>query len=129
MRLRKFAGVVEKLPRGLDSLIGLNGIRLSGGQRQRIAIARMALTNPNVVILDEATSALDADTEARVHQELQKFLRDRTTIIIAHRLSAVRQADRVYVFEDGMITEHGRHEELMTANGLYSKLYGHQHTA
>ena len=129
LEVAQIRGVVEKLPRGLDSLIGLNGIRLSGGQRQRIAIARMALTNPNVVILDEATSALDADTEARVHQELQKFLRDRTTIIIAHRLSAVRQADRVYVFEDGMITEHGRHEELMIANGLYSKLYGHQQTA
>ena len=129
LEVAQIRSVVEKLPRGLDSLIGLNGIRLSGGQRQRIAIARMALTNPNVVILDEATSALDADTEARVHQELQKFLRDRTTIIIAHRLSAVRQADRVYVFEDGTITEQGRHEELMTANGLYSKLYGHQQTA
>ncbi len=129
LEVAQIRSVVEKLPRGLDSLIGLNGIRLSGGQRQRIAIARMALTNPNVVILDEATSALDADTEARVHQELHKFLRDRTTIIIAHRLSAVRQADRVYVFEDGTITEQGRHEELMTANGLYSKLYGHQQTA
>ena len=129
LEVAQIRNVVEKLPRGLDSLIGLNGIRLSGGQRQRIAIARMALTNPNVVILDEATSALDADTEARVHQELHKFLRDRTTIIIAHRLSAVKQADRVYVFEDGTITEHGRHDELMTANGLYSKLYGHQQTA
>ena len=129
LEVAQIRNVVEKLPRGLDSLIGLNGIRLSGGQRQRIAIARMALTNPNVVILDEATSALDADTEARVHQELHKFLRDRTTIIVAHRLSAVKQADRVYVFEDGMITEHGKHDELMTANGLYSKLYGHQQSA
>lgn len=129
LEVAQIRDVVEKLPRGLDSLIGLNGIRLSGGQRQRIAIARMALTNPNVVILDEATSALDADTEARVHQELHKFLRDRTTIIVAHRLSAVKQANRVYVFEDGMITEHGKHDELMTANGLYSKLYGHQQSA
>ena len=129
MTWRSFGTWSTKLPRGLDSLIGLNGIRLSGGQRQRIAIARMALTNPNVVILDEATSALDADTEARVHQALHKFLRDRTTIIIAHRLSAVKQADRVYVFENGTITEEGRHEDLMTANGLYSKLYGHQQTA
>ena len=120
--------VVEQMPRGLDSMIGMDGIRLSGGQRQRIAIARMALTNPNVVILDEATSALDADTEARVHQSLQTFLQDRTTIIVAHRLSAVKQADRVFVFEDGIITEHGSHEDLMSSNGLYTKLYGqHQH--
>lgn len=129
LEVAQIRDVVEKLPRGLDSLIGLKGIRLSGGQRQRIAIARMVLTNPNVVILDEATSALDADTESRVHQALHKFLRDRTTIIIAHRLSAVKQADRVYVFEDGMITEHGRHDELMSTNGLYSKLYGHQQSA
>ena len=129
LEVAQIRDVVEQMPRGLDSLLGLNGIRLSGGQRQRIAIARMALTNPNVVILDEATSALDADTEARVHHALHKFLHDRTTIIIAHRLSAVKQADRVYVFEDGMITEHGRHDELMDTNGLYAKLYGHQQTA
>ncbi len=121
--------VVEDMPRGLDSLIGMDGIRLSGGQRQRIAIARMALTNPNVVILDEATSALDADTEARVHQSLQSFLQDRTTIIVAHRLSAVKQADRVFVFDDGIITEHGSHDDLITSNGLYSKLYGRQQSA
>lgn len=118
--------VVEALPQGLDSLIGLNGIRLSGGQRQRIAIARMALTNPNVVILDEATSALDIETEEKVHQALQTFLIGRTTIIIAHRLSAVKQADHVYVFENGSITEQGRHDELIDANGFYAKLYGHQ---
>ena len=129
LEVAQIRDVVEEMPRGLDSLIGLNGIRLSGGQRQRIAIARMALTNPNVVILDEATSALDADTEARVHQALHQFLRNRTTIIIAHRLSAVKQADRVYVFEDGTITEQGRHDELMDSNGLYAKLYGHQQSA
>lgn len=118
---------VKDMPRGLDSIIGRDGVRLSGGQRQRIAIARMALTNPNVVILDEATSALDADTEARVHQSLEAFLKDRTTIIIAHRLSAVKQADRALVFEDGLITEDGTHEELLDSSGLYAKLYGHQH--
>ena len=120
--------VVEEMPRGLDSLLGMDGIRLSGGQRQRIAIARMALTNPNVVILDEATSALDADTEARVHNSLQTFLENRTTIIVAHRLSAVKQADRVFVFDDGKISEHGSHEELLGSNGLYTKLYGRQQT-
>lgn len=118
--------VVEEMPHGLDSLLGMDGIRLSGGQRQRIAIARMALTNPNVVILDEATSALDADTEARVHNSLQTFLNNRTTIIVAHRLSAVKQADRVFVFDDGKISEHGSYQELLGSNGLYTKLYGRQ---
>jgi ATP-binding cassette subfamily C protein len=121
--------VVEEMPRGLDSLIGVDGIRLSGGQRQRIAIARMALTNPQVVILDEATSALDAETEAKLHIALAEFLEGRTIIIVAHRLSAVKQADTVYVFEDGKITEQGGHEELINANGLYSKLYGQHQTA
>ena len=129
LEVAQIRDVVEEMPRGLDSLIGMDGIRLSGGQRQRIAIARMALTNPNVVILDEATSALDADTEARVHQSLQTFLQDRTTIIVAHRLSAVKQADRVFVFEDGIITEQGSHEDLMSSNGLYTKLYGRQQSA
>jgi len=129
LEVAQIRDVVEDMPRGLDSLIGMDGIRLSGGQRQRIAIARMALTNPNVVILDEATSALDADTEARVHESLQTFLRDRTTIIVAHRLSAVKQADRVFVFDDGIITEYGSHEDLISSNGLYTKLYGRQQSA
>jgi len=119
--------VIEELPNRLDTIIGRQGIRLSGGQQQRLAIARMLITNPKVVILDEATSALDTRTEARLHKALQAFLKDRTTLIIAHRLSAVRQADRVYVFEDGHIIEEGGHEELMQSNGLYSKLYGQHH--
>ena len=126
LKVAQIEDFVEEMPRGLDSIIGRDGVRLSGGQRQRIAIARMALTNPNVVILDEATSALDADTEARVHQSLGEFLKDRTTIIIAHRLSAVRQADRAIVFEDGQITEDGTHEELLHSSGLFAKLFGHQ---
>ena len=121
--------LVEQLPEGLDTLLGLNGVRLSGGQKQRVAIARMALSNPNVVILDEASSALDVDTESRVHQCLQEFLRNRTTIIIAHRLSAVQQADRVFVFEDGAIREQGKHQELLTSGGLYAQLYGEQERA
>ncbi len=121
--------VVARMPRGLDSLIGVNGIRLSGGQRQRIAIARMALTNPKVVILDEATSALDAETEAKLHFALAEYLQGRTMIIVAHRLSAVRQADTVYVFEDGKVTEQDDHDELISANGLYAKLYGQHQTA
>lgn len=115
--------VIAELPQGLDTVIGRQGVRLSGGQLQRLAIARMVLTEPKVVILDEATSALDNETEAGVHRALGEFLKGRTTLIIAHRLSAVRQADRVYVFEDGRIAESGSHDELIRANGLFRKMY------
>jgi ATP-binding cassette subfamily C protein len=118
--------VVEGLPEGLDTLVGRGGVRLSGGQRQRLAVARMALSDPRVVILDEATSALDTETEGRLHRALGTFLAGRTTVIIAHRLSAVRQADRVLVFEDGHIVEQGRHEELIEGEGLYAALYRRQ---
>lgn len=129
LEVAQIKDVIEAMPRGLDSLIGVDGVRLSGGQRQRIAIARMALTNPQVVILDEATSALDAETEAKLHIALAEFLKGRTMIIVAHRLSAVKQADTVYVFEDGKVTEQGGHKELLVANGLYAKLYGQHQTA
>lgn len=115
--------VVEELPQGLDTPVGRNGVRLSGGQRQRLAIARMVLAEPKVVILDEATSALDTGTEQRVHEALRRELAGRSFVIVAHRLSAVRQADTVYVFEDGRIVERGAHEELIGAGGLYAKLY------
>ncbi len=115
---------VDALERGLDTVVGLHGMRLSGGQRQRLAIARMIVSRPNVVILDEATSALDTETEQRLHTALAEFLRDKTTIIIAHRLSAVKQADHVYVFEEGRICEQGQHATLIRQNGLYAKLYG-----
>jgi len=115
--------VVEKMPQGLDTVIGRSGIRLSGGQRQRLAIARMILADPKVVILDEATSSLDTETEARLHEALQTFLQQRTTLIIAHRLSAVRQADRVLVFDAGKIIDQGRHEDLIDRDGLYRDLY------
>jgi len=116
--------VVESMPDKLETIVGTQGIRLSGGQRQRLAIARMVLSDPKVVILDEATSALDAETEAKLHQALRAFLENRTTLIIAHRLSAVKQADRVYVFDDGQIIEEGQHEELLQNDGLYARLYG-----
>ncbi|ANQ17174.1 ABC transporter ATP-binding protein [Vibrio natriegens] len=116
--------VISQLNHGLDTQIGRNGIRLSGGQRQRLAIARMVLSNPQFVILDEATSALDTATEAALHKALTEFLRGRTTLIVAHRLSAVKQADLIYVLEDGKVTQTGTHGELVEQEGLYQTLYG-----
>jgi ATP-binding cassette, subfamily C, bacterial len=115
---------VDEMQNGLDTIVGRQGIRLSGGQRQRLAIARMVLSEPKVVILDEATSALDAETEYQLHTALGDFLKDRTTLIVAHRLSAIKQASHVYVFEAGVISEQGSHRELLSQDGLYSKLYG-----
>ncbi len=126
LEIAQLKKTVEDLPKQLDTLIGRNGIRLSGGQRQRLAVARMVLSKPSIVILDEATSALDTTTERHLHKALQDFLQHRTTLIIAHRLSAVKQADRVLVFEDGHIVEQGRHEELLDNNGLYASLYKKQ---
>jgi len=114
---------VSSLPKKLETIVGHNGIRLSGGQRQRLAIARMILSKPEVVILDEATSALDTETEAKLHKALQTFLQGRTTIIIAHRLSAVKQADRVFVFDNGQIIDEGHHNDLISRDGLYKELY------
>ncbi len=115
---------INELENGLDTLVGRQGVRLSGGQRQRLAVARMVLANPKVVILDEATSALDTETERHLHVALQGFLMHRTTLIIAHRLSAVKQADHVYVFEDGQVAEEGGHHQLIEQDGLYARLYG-----
>ena len=126
LEVAELRATIEAMPDGIDTLVGRQGVRLSGGQRQRLAIARMVLSNPAVVILDEATSMLDNTTEARVHDNLRTALAGRTVIIIAHRLSAVRQADRVLVFENGRIVEQGEHEALLERKGLYHKLYGHE---
>jgi len=115
--------IVERLDGGLEAIIGRNGVRLSGGQRQRLAVARLVLTDPKVVILDEATSALDAATEQRLHDALGEFLADRTTIIVSHRLSTVRQAQRALVVADGRIVQQGCHEDLILSGGQYSSLY------
>jgi len=124
LAIAQLANVVQELATGLDTIVGRHGMRLSGGQRQRMAIARMIVADPRIVILDEATSALDSETEHKLHQALAGFLKGRTTIIVAHRLSAVKQADHVYVFEEGKICEQGRHETLISQKGLYAKLYG-----
>ncbi|UVE19111.1 ABC transporter ATP-binding protein/permease [Pseudomonas sp. LS44] len=125
LEIAQLADTIRALPQGLDSVVGRSGVRLSGGQRQRLAIARMVLAEPKVVILDEATSALDAATEYALHQALGRFLHGRTTLIIAHRLSAVKQADRVLVFDGGRIAEDGDHQQLIADGGLYARLYGH----
>ncbi|WP_020394056.1 ABC transporter ATP-binding protein [Thiolinea disciformis] len=123
LKIAQLEDVIRDLAEGLDTQIGRNGVRLSGGQRQRLAIARMVLSNPQVVILDEATSALDMETEYKLHEALNHFLRQRTTLIIAHRLSAIRQADKILVFEGGTISEQGSHQDLMRHDGFYRKLY------
>lgn len=124
LEVAQMQDVISQLSDGLDTQIGRNGIRLSGGQRQRLAIARMILSNPKFVILDEATSALDTATEAALHKALTEFLRGRTTLIVAHRLSAVKQADLIYVLEDGQVSQAGTHGELVEQQGLYQTLYG-----
>jgi ATP-binding cassette subfamily C protein len=126
LEIAQMRSVVELMPEQLDSIVGRSGIRLSGGQRQRLAIARMILTDPKVVILDEATSSLDTETEAKLHEAMHAFLQNRTTLIIAHRLSAVKQADRVLVFDAGKIIDEGNHQELINKDGLYRDLYGHK---
>ncbi|EJV9415413.1 TPA: ATP-binding cassette domain-containing protein [Vibrio vulnificus] len=124
LEIAQLQDVVSQLTAGLDTQVGRNGIRLSGGQRQRLAIARMVLSDPQFVILDEATSALDTATEAALHRALNEYLKGKTTLIVAHRLSAVKQADLIYVLEDGQVTQSGTHTELVEQDGLYQTLYG-----
>ena len=117
---------VSKLPQGLDTIIGDRGVMLSGGQRQRLAIARALLQDPEILILDEATSALDTVSERLVQEAIDNLSRERTTLVIAHRLSTVRKADRIAVLDSGKVVELGTHEELLQKRGYYSRLYSMQ---
>jgi len=117
---------IERLPGGYETVVGERGVKLSGGQRQRIAIARAILKDPAVLILDEATSNLDTESERLIEDALAKLLVGRTTLIIAHRLSTVRRADRLIVMDRGRMVEQGTHAELLELGGLYARLYQRQ---
>src|SRR4029079_9075122 len=117
---------IERLTQGYDTVVGERGVKLSGGQRQRVAIARAILKNTSVLILDEATSNLDTESERLIEDALAKLLVGRTTLIIAHRLSTVRRADRLVVLDHGRIVEEGTHSALLARGGLYARLYQRQ---
>ena len=113
---------VRRLPEGLDTQVGERGVKLSVGEKQRVSIARALLRNPPVLLLDEATASVDTGTERQIQEALERLMKQRTSFVIAHRLSTVRHADRIYVIEHGKIIEHGSHDDLIARGGLYAAL-------
>jgi ABC-type multidrug transport system fused ATPase/permease subunit len=121
-RLAHIDEFIQNLPRGYKTRVGEKGLRLSGGQKQRIAIARAILRNPKILILDEPTSALDIVSEKYITESLEELMKNRTTIIIAHRLSTVRKTDKIFVFNDGEVVEDGSYDELISQKGEFNKM-------
>ena len=128
-RRAQLGDFLDRLPKGLDTRVGERGLKLSGGEKQRVGLARAILLDPAVLVLDEATSSLDSETEKEVQAALAEAAKGRTTVAVAHRLSTIAGADLILVMEDGRIVEQGRHEDLLSAGGLYAGLWRRQSDA